>query len=231
MIFLNYQPNCIDNSDFPLKSYMSGQSLNNSDTQQEKRSLQNRQEDYSLVEEAKLNQQHAFTRLMEKYRVPLHFHISRIVRDKEMIEDLVQEAFLKAFDNIHSFDTTYAFSTWLYRIATNHSIDYLRKKKMQTLSIDEPVRAKDGDMKIELPDKESEADREIIQKQRENILLAAIDSLPGKYSVIIKLRHMDDKSYQEISEIMELPLGTVKAHIFRARELLNKYLMDKRGSF
>lgn len=231
MIFLNYQPNCIDKSDLPLKSYMSGQSLNNSDTQQEKRSLQNRQEDYSLVEQAKLNQQHAFTRLMEKYRVPLHFHISRIVRDKEMIEDLVQEAFLKAFDNIHSFDTTYAFSTWLYRIATNHSIDYLRKKKMQTLSIDEPVRAKDGDMKIELPDKESEADREIIQKQRENILLAAIESLPGKYSVIIRLRHMDDKSYQEISEIMELPLGTVKAHIFRARELLNKYLMDKRGSF
>lgn len=231
MIFLNYQPNCIDKSDLPLKSYMSGQSLNNSDTQQEKRSLQNRQEDYSLVEQAKLNQQHAFTRLMEKYRVPLHFHISRIVRDKEMIEDLVQEAFLKAFDNIHSFDTTYAFSTWLYRIATNHSIDYLRKKKMQTLSIDEPVRAKDGDMKIELPDKESEADREIIQKQRENILFAAIESLPGKYSVIIRLRHMDDKSYQEISEIMELPLGTVKAHIFRARELLNKYLMDKRGSF
>lgn len=210
---------------------MPGITSHNNETQQEKRSRQNREEDYKLVEKAKLNEQHAFTRLMEKYRVPLEFHIAKIVRDKEMIEDLVQEAFLKAFDNIHSFDSTYAFSTWLYRIATNHSIDYLRKKKMQTLSIDEPVRAKDGEMKIELPDNDSEADREIIQQQRENIILEAIDSLPEKYSVIIKLRHMDDKSYQEISEIMNLPLGTVKAHIFRARELLNKYLIDKRGSF
>ncbi len=199
--------------------------------QKAKRSKRNREEDYALVEKAKLNEQHAFTRLMEKYRMPLHYHISKIVRDKEMIEDLVQEAFLKAFDNIHSFDTTYAFSTWLYRIATNHSIDYLRKKKMKTLSIDEPVKAKDGEMQIELPDQDSEADQEIISQQRENIIMEAIESLPEKYSVIIKLRHMDDKSYQEIAEIMELPLGTVKAHIFRARELLNKYLIEKRGTF
>jgi RNA polymerase sigma-70 factor (family 1) len=197
----------------------------------EQRSRKNREEDYALVEQARLNQQEAFTRLMEKYRTPLYYHINKIVRDKEMIEDLVQESFLKAFDNIHSFDTSYAFSTWLYRIATNHSIDYLRKKKLQTLSIDEPVKSRDGEFRMELPDQDSEADREIIDKQRENIISEAIESLPEKYSVIIKLRHMDDKSYQEIAEMMDLPLGTVKAHIFRARELLNKYLIDKRGSF
>jgi len=210
---------------------MQQQSDNTTETSQQKRSNKNRKEDYALVEQAKLNEQPAFTRLMDKYRVPLHFHISKIVREQEMIEDLVQEAFLKAFDNIHSFDTSYAFSTWLYRIATNHSIDYLRKKKMKTLSIDEPVRAKDGEMRIELPDTDSEADRDIIQQQREHIILQAIAELPDKYSAIIKLRHMDDKSYHEIAEIMELPLGTVKAHIFRARELLNKCLIEKRGSF
>ncbi len=210
---------------------MQDNQISSKEERQAKRSRRNREEDYALVEKAKLNEQQAFTRLMEKYRMPLQFHIGKIVRDKEMIEDLVQEAFLKAFDNIHSFDTTYAFSTWLYRIATNHSIDYLRKKKMKTLSIDEPVKAKDGEMQIELPDLDSEADQEIIQQQRENIILEAIESLPEKYSVIIKLRHMDDKSYQEIAEIMKLPLGTVKAHIFRARELLNKYLIEKRGSF
>ena len=195
------------------------------------RSLKNREEDYALVDQAKLNDQKAFARLMEKYQVQLHFHVQKIVRDRDVVEDLVQEAFLKAFDNIHTFDPTYAFSTWLYRIATNHSIDFLRKKKMKTYSIDEPVRGKDGDMKIELPDHDSETDAELIRKQRAKIIKEAIDSLPDKYRVIIKLRHEDDKSYQEIADMMTLPLGTVKAHIFRARELLNKFLIEKRGQF
>lgn len=195
------------------------------------KSQKNREEDYALVDRAKLNDQKAFARLMEKYQVQLHFHVQKIVRDKEIVEDLVQEAFLKAFDNIHTFDPTYAFSTWLYRIATNHSIDYLRKKKMRTLSIDEPVRSKDGEMKIELPDHDSETDAFLIRKQRERIIKEAIESLPDKYRTIIQLRHEDDKSYQEIADMLELPLGTVKAHIFRARELLNKFLIDKRGQF
>ncbi|AXJ01095.1 RNA polymerase sigma-70 factor, ECF subfamily [Cyclonatronum proteinivorum] len=195
------------------------------------RSLKNREEDYALVDQAKLNDQKAFARLMEKYQVQLHFHVQKIVRDRDVVEDLVQEAFLKAFDNIHTFDPTYAFSTWLYRIATNHSIDFLRKKKMKTYSIDEPVRGKDGDMKVELPDHDSETDAELIRKQRAKIIKEAIDSLPDKYRVIIKLRHEDDKSYQEIADMMTLPLGTVKAHIFRARELLNKFLIEKRGQF
>jgi RNA polymerase sigma factor (sigma-70 family) len=195
------------------------------------RSLLNRQEDYKLVERAKLNEQAAFARLMEKYQKPLYFHINKIVHDKEILEDLIQEIFLKAFDNIHSFDASYAFSTWLYRIATNHSIDYLRKRKLKTLSIDEPYQTKDGELRIELADDDSEADDVILHQQRVNIIMEAIESLPDKYERIIRLRHMEEKSYQEIAEIMELPLGTVKAHIFRARELLNKYLKDKRGSF
>ncbi|MCH8568262.1 MAG: sigma-70 family RNA polymerase sigma factor [Balneolales bacterium] len=201
------------------------------DSASETRSFKNKQEDYDLVEKAKLNNQQAYSRLMEKYRIPLQYHVGRLVHDREMIEDLVQEAFLKAFDNLHSFDSSYAFSTWLYRIASNHSIDYLRKKKMKTLSIDEPIKAKDGEMQMELPDYGSEADEDIMRKQRENILSDAIEALPEKYAAIIKLRHMEDKSYQEIAVILGLPLGTVKAHIFRARELLNKFLIEKRDHF
>jgi len=197
----------------------------------QERSLKNRQEDYDLVDRAKLNDQAAFARLMEKYQKPLYFHINKIVHDKEMLEDLVQEIFLKAFDNIHSFDATYAFSTWLYRIATNHSIDYLRKKKLKTLSIDQPYQTRDGELKLELADDDAEADDQILHQQRVNIIMEAIENLPEKYERIIRLRHMEEKSYQEIAEIMNLPLGTVKAHIFRARELLNKHLKDKRGSF
>ncbi len=203
----------------------------NTSSAKEERSARNRQEDYDLVAKARSNDQEAYRRLMEKYQRPLYFHIGRIVRDKEVLEDLVQETFLKAFDNLHSFDSTYAFSTWLYRIATNHSIDYLRKKKLQTLSLDEPVSTKDGEMTIEVADQDSDTDEEIIHAQRMQIIMDAIDSLPEKYRVIIKMRHMEEKSYQEIAELQDLPLGTVKAHIFRARELLNKYLISKRGSF
>lgn len=191
----------------------------------------NRQEDFALVERAKLNDQAAFRSLLEKYQRPLYFHINKIVHDKDILEDLIQEIFLKAFDNIHTFDASYAFSTWLYRIATNHSIDYLRKRKLKTLSLDEPYQTKDGEMKMELADDDTEADDVILHQQRVSIIMEAIASLPGKYEKIIRLRHMEEKSYQEIAEIMELPLGTVKAHIFRARELLNKYLKDKKGSF
>lgn len=199
-------------------------------TKADKSSL-NRREDFAFVERAKLNDQTAFKCLVEKYQRPLFFHINKIVHDKEILEDLIQEIFLKAFDNIHSFDASYAFSTWLYRIATNHSIDYLRKRKLKTLSLDEPYETKDGAMKLEIADDDTEADEVIQHQQRINIIMDAIESLPSKYRKIIRLRHMEEKSYQEISEIMELPLGTVKAHIFRARELLNKFLKDKRGSF
>ncbi len=195
------------------------------------RSELNRQEDYLLVEKAKANDQKAFARIAQKYNRPLFFHVARLVRNQDVIDDLIQEIFLKAFDNIHSFDKNYAFSTWLFRIATNHSIDYLRKKKLQTLSIDEPYKTKDGEITIEIPDDTSEADENIIREERVKIILEAIESLPERYEQIIRLRHMEEKSYQEISEILNLPLGTVKAHIFRARELLNKYLKDKRGSF
>ena len=209
--------------------------MSNPETQvnsrQAERSILNRKEDYELVDRAKANDQRAFARLMEKYRNPLYYHINRIVPDKDMLEDLVQEVFLKAFDNIHTFDTTYAFSTWLYRIATNHSIDYLRKKKLKTLSIDQPIQTRDGELTMELPDESSDADDNVIRQERAMVIMDAIAALPPRYEKIIRLRHMEEKSYQEIAEIMDLPLGTVKAHIFRARELLNKFLKDKKGSF
>jgi RNA polymerase sigma-70 factor (ECF subfamily) len=154
-----------------------------------------------------------------------------MVKETEQVEDLVQEAFIKAFKNLDSYNSSYAFSTWLYRIATNHTIDYLRKKKLQTLSIDEPVKSRDGDMKMQLPDHSAATDKKIIRSQRRQMVQQAIDDLPEKYRNVIKLRHMQEKSYQEIADVLELPLGTVKAHIFRAREMLYKAMKDKRERF
>jgi RNA polymerase sigma factor (sigma-70 family) len=188
-------------------------------------------EDDKLVSRAAKGDQDAYRELLEKYQKPLYFHIIKMVKDQEQVEDLVQEAFVKAFDNLSSYNTTYAFSTWLYRITTNHTIDYLRKKKLQTLSIDEPVKTKDGEVGIQLEDEQAETDRGIIRKQRKTIIHEAINNLPKKYCVVIQMRHIEELSYDEIATELDLPLGTVKAHIFRAREMLYKSLKDRRHEF
>jgi len=188
-------------------------------------------EDDKLVKQAKKGNNDAFNKLVSKYREQLHFHIGKMIRDREQVEDLVQEVFMKAFDNLESYNTQYAFSTWIYRIATNHTIDYLRKKKLKTLSINDPVTTKDGEMNVQLPDENFETDRAIIRKQRKKMIESAISNLPEKYRDVIRMRHMEEMSYQEISDELDLPLGTVKAHIFRAREMLYKTLKDKRHKF
>lgn len=188
-------------------------------------------EDDALVKKAKGGDEKAYKKLVDKYERALYFHILKMVKDREQVEDLVQEAFVKAFDNLNTYSNSYAFSTWLYRIATNNTIDYLRKKKLKTLSIDKPMKTKDGEMEMQLPDESASTDRDIIKKQRQQIVQDAIDDLPEKYRKVIELRHMEEKSYQEISEVLDKPLGTVKAHIFRARELLYKALKDKRHRF
>jgi|SRR5699024_5721501 len=188
-------------------------------------------EDDVLVRKAISGNERSYRKLVEKYQRSLYFHIRKMISDEEQVDDLVQETFIKAFDNLNSYSTNYAFSTWIYRIATNHTIDYLRKKKLQTLSIDKPVQTKEGTMRMQLPDDGTRTDRDIIREQRRNIIQHAIDDLPDKYRKVIVLRHMQEKSYQEIAELLDNPLGTVKAHIFRARELLYKALKDKREKF
>ncbi len=208
------------------------QATNNSDYESPRENAsESSREDDVLVEKAIGGNGAAYKKLVEKYERALFFHILKMVKNREQVEDLVQESFVKAFDNLNSYSTNYAFSTWLYRIATNHTIDYLRKKKLQTLSIDEPVKTRDGNMQMQLEDETAETDRRIIRSQRQEIVQNAIEDLPEKYRKVIEMRHMEEKSYQEIADILDLPLGTVKAHIFRARELLYKELKDKRDKF
>lgn len=201
-----------------------------SESPRENASASSREDDV-LVKRAIGGDEQAYKELVEKYQRALYFHTLKMIKDKEQVNDLVQETFVKAFDNLNTYSTNYAFSTWLYRIATNHTIDYLRKKKLKTLSIDEPVKTRDGDMQMQLEDDTAETDRNIIRKQRQHIVQDAIEGLPRKYRKVIEMRHMEEKSYQEIADVLDLPLGTVKAHIFRARELLYKALKDKRDKF
>lgn len=203
---------------------------NDSDSPRENASASSREDDV-LVEAAIGGDEKAYSQLVDKYERALYFHILKMIKDREQVEDLVQEAFVKAFNNLNTYSNNYAFSTWLYRIATNHTIDYLRKKKLKTLSINEPVKTREGEMKMQLPDHDAKADRGIIRKQRQEMVREAIDDLPEKYRKVIEMRHMEEKSYQEIADVLDLPLGTVKAHIFRARELLYKALKEKKDTF
>ena len=167
----------------------------------------------------------AYSELTQKYQKPLYFHVRKMIRNSDFAEDLVQDIFLKAFKSLKNYKNDYAFSTWLYRIATNHTIDYLRKKKLETLSI----HADDSDdthATIQLADEDSFTDEPMIRRERKNKVHEAIGQLPEKYREVILKRHIQEKSYQEIAEEMDIPLGTVKAHIFRARELLYKYMKD-----
>lgn len=188
-------------------------------------------EDNILIDDAIAGKQEAYERLMNKYRQLIYNLIYRMIRNKEDVEDLTQEAFIKAFNSLDKFDKQFSFSTWLFKIATNNCIDYLRKKKLSTFSIDKDISTDDDDYTFEIPDNERIPDKNILDTERKKILEEAIESLPSKYKSVILLRHKDEKDYEEIAKKLKLPLGTVKAHIFRGRELLNKYLKDKLGTF
>jgi len=202
----------------------------NSDHSARKGASESSLEDDQLIVDAKKGDQRAYKKIMQKYEKPLFFHVYKMIKDQNQVEDIVQEAFMKAFKNLESYDTSYAFSTWLYRITTNHTIDFLRKKKLKTTSIHNPIKTKEGEMEIEISG-ERQTDRDIIRKERKQIINNAIQNLPDKYRVVIEMRHLQELSYQEISKELDLPLGTVKAHIFRAREMLYKALIDKKDKF
>ena len=193
----------------------------------EKQRRDSRAEDSRLIQAALKGNDAAYRKLMKKYHDAIFGFIYRMVREREQVEDLTQEAFIKAFASLKNFNEEFAFSTWLYKIATNNSIDYIRKRKLPTYSISKPVESKESDYSFELPDETYEADKRLISSQRAQLVNDAIARLPEKYKRVIRLRHKEEKTYEEIAQELTLPIGTVKAHIFRARELLYKHLRNK----
>ena len=180
--------------------------------------------DYEIVKRAINKDQTAFKELLDKYQDRVHMVVRKMVFDAQEADDLTQEAFIKAFNSLHTFNFEFSFSTWLYKIASNNCIDYLRKRKLKTFSMNSPVKQKDGETQQEYPDKVPTVENDMISSETSKQIAAAIDKLPPKYRQVIVMRHTEEKSYEEIAEFLELPLGTVKARIFRARELLNKSL-------
>ena len=180
--------------------------------------------DERLIKDALAGDQKAYRELLSRHRQSIYHVIFKIVRHPEEANDLVQETFMKAFGSLSSYRFEYRFSTWLYKIAANNAIDHLRKKRIEALSLDKPVQTYDGEVSIEIPDWTNNPEEDLYRKRRAVTVQEAIASLPPKYREVIVLRHQQDKSYEEIAEQLHIPVGTVKARIFRARELLKKKL-------
>jgi RNA polymerase sigma factor (sigma-70 family) len=180
--------------------------------------------DERLIRDALAGDQEAYRDLLNRHRQSIFHVIFKIVRSSEEAADLVQETFMKAFGSLASYRFEYRSSTWLYKIAANNAIDHLRKKRIEALSLDKPIQTADGEVTIEIPDWSQNPEEDLYRKRRAITVKDAIVSLPPKYREVIALRHQQDKSYEEIAQQLGIPVGTVKARIFRARELLKKKL-------
>lgn len=180
--------------------------------------------DELLIGKALAGDQAAYKALLDRHQRAIFQIILKIVRNRDETEDLVQETFMRAFHSLATYRSEFRFSTWLYKIAANCAIDSIRKKKIEALSLDKPVETHDGTVEIDLPDTSYNPEETLLEKQRQVSISEAIEALPDKYREVILYRHRDDQSYEEIAQILKLPVGTVKARIFRARELLKKKL-------
>ena len=179
-------------------------------------------EDYQLVRKAlDEDNQLAYSILMDRYRDSIYHTMLKMISNQDDAEDLTIEAFGKAFLKLNSYTPSYAFSTWLFKIATNNCIDFIRKKKMNTTSIDHTFN-ENGESILSniIREKAQNPEEKFILEQRKIVMREMLDKMNEKYRQMIEMRYYDELSYQEISEKMDLPVGTVKAQLFRAREQL-----------
>jgi RNA polymerase sigma-70 factor (ECF subfamily) len=189
--------------------------------------------DYELVQRA-LNEkdQKAYAELMDRYRESIYFMLLKMVNNKDDAEDLTIEAFGKAFRRLAQYTPQFAFSTWLFKIASNNGIDFIRKKRIRALSLDTGFRNEDGDsMEIAVTDDQPDPIEALERKERLNLMRDVVTRLKPRYRTLIELRYFEEYSYEEIAEELDLPLGTVKAQLFRARDFLFQILKNTRERF
>jgi len=189
--------------------------------------------DFAWVERAKSGDEQAFNAILTYYKDSIYYLVLKMVKSKTDAEDLTMESFGKAFRNIEQYSPDYAFSTWLFRIASNNCIDFLRRKKVRQLNVVSTsatenegslgeVFAKEATLalKYDAPDPEEN----IIREQKHELLRQVVSNLKPRYRQLVELRYFEEKSYEEIAQELDMPIGTVKAQLFRSRELLYEML-------
>jgi len=180
-------------------------------------------EDYELVQVAILGDQKAYAELMDRYRQSVFHTMLKMVNNRDDADDLTIEAFGKAFNKLNSYAPRYAFSTWLFKIAINNCIDHIRKKRLHLLSIDDPIEYdSDYDYTHNIKAIQLDPEEKFIRDQKVQLMRSMLNKLSYKYRLMIELRFFEEKSYEEISVELGIPLGTVKAQLFRAKEILQE---------
>ena len=187
--------------------------------------------DYVLVRDAIDNgNQKAYAELMQRYKDSIYFMLLKMVNNRDDADDLTIEAFGKAFKNIKQYTPDYAFSTWLFKIATNNCIDFIRKKRKQTFSMDKGFEGEDGEeIMMEVKADTLGPEEKMMKKQKVEMMRDVVDKLKPRYKNLVELRYFRELSYEEIAIELQLPLGTVKAQLFRAREFLYQIMRNSEG--
>ena len=186
--------------------------------------------DYELICKARENgDQKAYTELMELYREQIYYMLLKMTKSTTDADDLTIEAFGKAFKSIDKYTPEFAFSTWLFRIATNNCVDNKKKKKAQTVSIETYFVNDNQDVvEFNITSPTPNPEEKIIEQQKHQILRNIIKELKPHYKILVEKRYFEEKSYEEIATELNMPIGTVKAKLFRAKEFLYNLLKDNK---
>lgn len=191
--------------------------------------------DADVVSLAQQGRESAFRELVRRYERPVFSLVFRMVRDRETAEELAQETFIKVLNNIDRYQPQFKFSSWLFKIANNVAIDHLRRRQLDTVSMEGSPHATTSDLaeatSFELATQEETPLQELEARELGSEIERAISQLRPEYRACILLRHVEDKSYEEIAATLDLPLGTVKTYIHRARHELRKLLEHVREGF
>jgi RNA polymerase sigma factor (sigma-70 family) len=184
--------------------------------------------DYKLVQLAVKGDQKSYAELMSRYKDSIYFMLLKMVNNRDDADDLTIEAFGKAFKNLHQYTPDFAFSTWLFKIATNNCIDFIRRKRKFTFSIDKNMENDSGqEMQFEIKSPLLDPEENMIKKQKAILMRDVVEKLKPRYKRLVELRYFQERSYEEIADELKLPLGTVKAQLFRAREFLYQILKNQ----
>ena len=178
--------------------------------------------DYELIRMAiDHNDRNAYASLMGNYRDSIYFMLLKMTSNKDDAEDLTIEAFGKAFKKLDQYTPNYAFSTWLFKIASNNCIDFIRKKRHNLISLDKEYQDEAGtELAHRVPSDVLDPEEELIKDQKIKIMRNVVDKMKPHYRILIELRYFQELSYEEIAQELNIPLGTVKAKLFRAIDLL-----------
>lgn len=191
----------------------------------------NAKNDFKVVFRAKEGDQKAYAELMQRYKDSIYFMALKMVNNKDDAMDLTVETFGKAFENLDKYKPDFAFSTWLFRIATNNCIDFIRKKRLNVVSLNTLTDQDGEERQLEVRSENLNPEETSIKKQENEKLKNIVDQLPSRYRTLIILRYFEEQSYEEIAQQLDLPLGTVKAQLFRARDLLANVMNRKKTNF